>query len=167
MTSKVQGGVSNYSVNARGFASVQFEDSYSHQGSLRESSALGNVWLGVDDAELTLHLSRENVRMLLPFLQNFVNDGTILGDNWDSEERRLVVELHKTKLPVVDADGNVEGFVGGSSDDEEDDEEDEEEYRKQTQKRQRSDDGAASGMVCAIKAPIAERKNTEEETKEK
>ncbi len=147
MTSKVQGNVSNYSVDKRGFARVAFKDSYLHSGYLSESSALGNVWLGVDDADLVLHLSRDNVRMLLPFLQNFANDGTILGDNWESEQRRLA------------ADGSVEDKIGGSSDDEEE--------SSQTRKRQRSDDDPEPGMVCAIKAPIPETKKTEEETTEK
>lgn len=153
MTSKVQGNISNYSVNRRGFASVEFKDSYCHSGYLRESSALGNVWLGVDDADVNLHLSRDNVRMLLPFLQNFANDGTILGDDWESEERKLAVEMRKMKNPATDVDENDTCCAESSSHDEE---------TSQTRKRSRGDNKTECGVVCAIKAPIPETEQTKE-----
>lgn len=89
-----------HSSTKRGFDVVEFKDHYNSPCSLQKSSLadLDAVWLGVDDAnpmimtsdgwdvydipqevQLTtrMHLTRDQVRELLPYLQAFVDTGEI------------------------------------------------------------------------------------------
>lgn len=66
---------------ARGFARIDFEDAYGAKCSLQDSSAIPNVWLGVDvafpDREGVahrldggrMHLSKDQVKALVRHLQ--------------------------------------------------------------------------------------------------
>jgi hypothetical protein len=80
---------------ARGFAHIGFTDRYGEACSLQDSSLATDdaIWLGVDhiDAErwrgmagvnmraipARMHLTRDQVEQLLPFLQRFVEGGSI------------------------------------------------------------------------------------------
>jgi len=65
----------------RGFSYIEFEDRNKNKYSLQKSSVATEdcIWLGVDVPELgtRLHLSREDVKKLLPFLQKFVESGEL------------------------------------------------------------------------------------------
>lgn len=72
----------------RGFARSEFKDAYGVDCSLQESSALGFIWLGCeencsphhvtgDPLSPRMHLSREQVKALLPYLKQFVKTGSL------------------------------------------------------------------------------------------
>jgi len=87
----------------RGFAVAEFVDLYGSQCSLQKSSLATDdaIWLGVDkhfkpdvSTNVRMHLSRAQVRQLLPVLQRFVDTGNvgpsddphaIIGDDNDGE----------------------------------------------------------------------------------
>lgn len=60
---------------SRGFPLIDFMDYNGQQCSLQESSLAypGCVWFGRDDARM--HLSQEQVKALLPFLNEFAETG--------------------------------------------------------------------------------------------
>lgn len=86
---------------ARGFALVEFKDRYDNRCSLQKSSLATEdaIWLGIDDAapkrlvpgqgwtpvefppdtsfQTRMHLTRAQVKKLLPLLQNFVETGEL------------------------------------------------------------------------------------------
>lgn len=69
-------------VTTRGFRVVRFFDRYNFPCSLQESSLATEhaVWLGIDtenDPSNRMHLTLEQVEMLLPYLQHFVQSGRI------------------------------------------------------------------------------------------
>lgn len=87
----------------RGFNYIEFNDYYNEKCSLQKSSLATEecIWFGVSNPKLTvfadknkgkyietempetfmvsgrMHLTREHVRQLLPFLQNFANTGNL------------------------------------------------------------------------------------------
>lgn len=66
----------------RGFSLVEFEDSYGVKCTLQKSSlaTADAIWLGVHDAKpigSRMHLTRNQVKKLLPILQRFVETGEI------------------------------------------------------------------------------------------
>lgn len=87
----------------RGFGVGKFKDSYNNECSIQESSAATDyyIWLGIDKPKITvfegesrgkyhemdvpktwmvesrMHLSREQVKNLLPLLQKFVETGEL------------------------------------------------------------------------------------------
>ena len=63
----------------RGFAFIEFIDRYGKACSLQESSlATENcIWFGIDRLTNRMHLTQEQVRDLLPYLQKFVEAGKI------------------------------------------------------------------------------------------
>lgn len=66
----------------RGFSVIEFKDSYGKQCSLQESSSASEpkIWFGVDDVPNGLggmHLTREQVKELLPHLNRFVKTGDL------------------------------------------------------------------------------------------
>lgn len=68
----------------RGFRIVRFFDRYDFACSLQESSLATEyaIWLGVDtenDSSNRMHLTQEQVSLMLPYLQRFVETGHI-GD---------------------------------------------------------------------------------------
>ncbi len=67
----------------RGFPYIDFKDHYGLGCSLQDSSLATEpcIWLGVDihDRHSRMHLTIEMVKELLPFLQNFVDTGSIAG----------------------------------------------------------------------------------------
>jgi len=92
----------------RGFPYVEFEDKYNHKCSLQKSSLAFEdcIWLGVDDPEpkilasqtkeggngwvpypipsdvelcTRMHLTKDQVRELLPILQRFVDTGEVVA----------------------------------------------------------------------------------------
>ncbi len=78
------------STTGRGFVIIKFRDKYRQPCSLQESSVGGCIWLGVyqrtdlntgdplpDDDNFRMHLTREQVEELLPFLQEFVKSGEL------------------------------------------------------------------------------------------
>lgn len=74
----------------RGFDITSFKDNNGEQCSLQKSSSAiqDKIWLGVH--ENRMHLTREQVSELLPYLTNFVNNGE-LGD-CEPTERKLYTE---------------------------------------------------------------------------
>lgn len=70
----------------RGFSLFNFTDRYGQKCSLQASSLATEscVWLGVDvdldgnDIRCRMHLTQEMVKELLPHLQNFVDNGSIV-----------------------------------------------------------------------------------------
>lgn len=80
----------------RGFSIFNFKDSYGCDCSIQESSAASEpkIWFGIDNAKITtkdgapvgsenmtafsrMHLSQEQVKELLPLLENFVKTGNL------------------------------------------------------------------------------------------
>ena len=80
----------------RGFSIFNFKDSYGCDCSIQESSAASEpkIWLGIDNAKITtkdgspidsedmttfsrMHLNQEQVKNLLPLLENFVKTGNL------------------------------------------------------------------------------------------
>ena len=80
----------------RGFSIFSFKDSYGNMCSIQESSAASEpkIWLGIDNAKITtkdgtpidsenmttfsrMHLSQEQVKELLPLLENFARTGSL------------------------------------------------------------------------------------------
>lgn len=61
----------------RGFTLIKFEDLYSQKCSLQKSSLATEdaIWFGVHDQRM--HLSREQVKELLPFLIQFTEIGDL------------------------------------------------------------------------------------------
>jgi hypothetical protein len=71
-------------LSPRGFAGIEFRDTYKSKCSLKESSSAmePKIWFGVDidfeGKECTpMHLNQEQVEELLPFLQKFVETGEL------------------------------------------------------------------------------------------
>lgn len=80
-------------VTDRGFNLCEFTDKYGAKCSLQESSANDpSIWFGVepgflegctwvpvqdDNAYTRMHLTQDDVKKLLPYLQRFANKGTI------------------------------------------------------------------------------------------
>lgn len=85
---------------SRGFGKIDFIDSYGIKCSLQHSSnVIPHIWFGVDDVDpkilvkgegwkpapidpdillhSRMHLTREQVKELLPYLHHFVNEGDI------------------------------------------------------------------------------------------
>lgn len=62
---------------SRGFAIVKWRDRYQTECSLQESSLASEdcIWLGA--GEIRMHLTKEMVSDLLPFLQRFAISGVI------------------------------------------------------------------------------------------
>jgi hypothetical protein len=68
-----------------GLSKVSFEDDYKQQCSLQKSNAtLANkIWLGVDKdingkaVNARMHLNREQVKAILPYLQKFAETGEL------------------------------------------------------------------------------------------
>lgn len=65
---------------SRGFAWLNFWDSYGETCSLQESSAASapHLWIGRD--QMRMHLNQEQVKELLPYLQTFVETGKLKRD---------------------------------------------------------------------------------------
>ena len=65
----------------RGFAYYRFTDHYGAQCPLQKSSlaTAEAIWFGVDDVPhaARMHLTREQVKTLLPILQCFVDTGEV------------------------------------------------------------------------------------------
>lgn len=60
----------------RGFSISEFKDSYGEDCSLQKSSSVEDkIWLGVNGARM--HLNREQVKNLLPYLKRFVKTGDL------------------------------------------------------------------------------------------
>ena len=78
----------------RGFSIFSFKDSYGYDCSIQESSSASEpkIWLGIDNAKITtkdgspidsenmitfsrMHLNQEQVKKLLPLLENFADTG--------------------------------------------------------------------------------------------
>ena len=59
---------------------ISFKDDYGNLCSLQESSLATEdaVWLGVDESRM--HLTRKQVKVLLPFLERFVKTGDLTKD---------------------------------------------------------------------------------------
>lgn len=74
----------NEDKTGRGFDLVNFIDDYNHECSLQKSSSAEDekIWLGMDKADTNgygrMHLTREHVRQILPYLHRFVETGEIL-----------------------------------------------------------------------------------------
>jgi len=90
--------------NQRGFQFAEFVDSYGHQCSIQKSSAATRdcIWFGIDNPKLTIfendskgkyittempknfevdsrmHLTVDQVKLLLPILQHFVETGEMV-----------------------------------------------------------------------------------------
>lgn len=67
----------------RGFEIVQFKDLYNEDCSLQQSSLAiyeqpgsGAIWFGVKKGNNRMHLSYEQVKELIPLLQNWVETGS-------------------------------------------------------------------------------------------
>lgn len=86
----------NVNKTNRGFSIFSFKDSYGCDCSIQESSAASEpkIWFGIDNAKITtkdgapvgsenmtafsrMHLSQEQVKELLPLLENFVKTGSL------------------------------------------------------------------------------------------
>lgn len=71
----------------RGFSYIRFEDEYGHTCSLQKSSRATEdcIWLGREDAKdaigasARMHLTQEQVAMLLPYLTRFVETGELFA----------------------------------------------------------------------------------------
>lgn len=64
----------------RGFSRIEFEDFYSSKCSIQKSSLADDdcIWIGEDVLiKTSMHLNREQVAELLPYLQKFVKTGEI------------------------------------------------------------------------------------------
>ena len=78
----------------RGFSIFSFKDSYGYDCSIQESSSASEpkIWFGIDNAKITtkdgspidsenmitfsrMHLNQEQVKKLLPLLENFADTG--------------------------------------------------------------------------------------------
>ncbi len=67
----------NISENDKGFICIDFKDSCTKRCSLQESSINKNyIWLGLGTERM--HLSRNQTEKLLPYLYDFVNNGTLI-----------------------------------------------------------------------------------------
>lgn len=68
-----------------GLSKITFEDDYKQQCSLQKSNAAleNKIWLGVDKdingkaVNARMHLTQDQVRELLPFLQKFAETGEV------------------------------------------------------------------------------------------
>jgi len=102
---KMAKGVFRHETTPRGFQTVEFTDFYGNKCSIQESSVVPNIWLGLNDIKLQtfqphrgwvdypipddvqvwtrMHLSVEQARGLIPYLQNFV-DGYALYETSDT-----------------------------------------------------------------------------------
>lgn len=69
------------STTERGFNNIEFKDSYNKDCSLQKSSAASRdkIWLGIHKDRM--HLDREQVAALLPYLENFVKTGELINSN--------------------------------------------------------------------------------------
>jgi len=65
-------------VTQRGFAKIDFTDSYDEKCSIQKSSSATKnaIWFGQDGAK-RMHLTQEQVEELLPILTNFAKTGEI------------------------------------------------------------------------------------------
>lgn len=90
---KLDKKLSGFSFTSCGIAIVAFKNVRGDDYELRESFKKDAVLL-VDDAHC-LVLGKRDVEKLLPFLQTFVagTSGSIVGDDFASEERHLAVQL--------------------------------------------------------------------------
>lgn len=94
----------NQTVTIRGFSLIEFEDDYNNECSLQKSSIATRdcIWLGIDNPEVKvlvygegwveyplpegveifnrMHLTQDQVRALLPYLETFVNTGELYSD---------------------------------------------------------------------------------------
>ena len=69
----------------KGLNKISFEDDYKQQCSLQKSNAAleNKIWFGIEkdingkNINARMHLTQEQVRDLLPYLQKFVNTGEI------------------------------------------------------------------------------------------
>ena len=69
----------------KGLSKISFEDDYKQQCSLQKSNAAldHKIWLGVEkdingkSINARMHLTQEQVRDLLPYLQNFADTGEL------------------------------------------------------------------------------------------
>jgi hypothetical protein len=63
----------------RHFGRIDFEDFYGKECTLQESSLADEqaIWFGVNGKGKRMHLTIDQVRELLPFLQRFVTTGGI------------------------------------------------------------------------------------------
>ena len=66
---------------SRGFSIIRFEDRLNNECSLQKSSLADEdcIWLGVD--EYRMHLTRDMVAVLIPFLYNFVELGELTRES--------------------------------------------------------------------------------------
>lgn len=70
-----EGGEVKVKETERGFAYIEFEDSYKNKCSLQKSSSIvDSIWLGMD-AFTRMHLRKKDVKKLLPHLIKFVETG--------------------------------------------------------------------------------------------
>ncbi len=74
----------NIKLTSRGFAVAHFNDIYGSSCSIQESSLAETsaIWLGVDidfagHRCTRMHLSQEQVRELMPILENFISKGDL------------------------------------------------------------------------------------------
>ena len=69
----------------KGVGKISFEDDYKQQCSLQKSNAAlsDKIWLGVDKdingkaVNARMHLTQEQVKFLLPYLQAFADKGVV------------------------------------------------------------------------------------------
>ena len=69
----------------RGFSIINFTDVYGQECSLQKSSSAkeDRIWLGVGknisgtDVNCRMHLNIEQVRLLLPYLEQFIKSGDL------------------------------------------------------------------------------------------
>lgn len=67
----------NEYVTDRGFKKIEFNDLYNKKCSIQKSSIASQeaIWFGIDGDRM--HLSREDVKELLPILERFVKKGDL------------------------------------------------------------------------------------------
>ena len=106
--------LSNYGINRDGTAFFEFEDGENILQFSEGDEELLYIEPKLEKGCVTFQYTREQVAKMIPFLQNFVKDGTILGDKGEGENRKLALLLYKTKLPVMDETGEkIIDYFGG------------------------------------------------------
>ena len=110
--------------NGRGFAVAEFVDRYGQECSIQKSSIATEdcVWLGVDvdmqrqEVRARMHLTRQQVKKLLPLLQRFAETGELHDDRPRYKVNGSIVgpvEWSESKYPFV----TQKLFPGGKDND--------------------------------------------------
>lgn len=99
--------------NLRGFGGFSFRDDYDNKCSLQESSAVEpHIWFGSDEEtkidKVTghfignrMHLSREQVQALLPYLQRFAEYGDLQVDEKAIEDHDVEITIRlNSRSPI-------------------------------------------------------------------